>query len=381
MYWTLHFIVTRLPGSLSSVTDYFLARCPTELTVDLLEEHLLAAEKSISAVGAGRGAPCAPIFEGCSPSPLAPSFATAAAVDFLGAESAGGGGGGGTGGRSAGGSGSGGGGSGGGGGGGGGGGRGGGTGAGQSQQQQQHSQTPQQLRSWLAQRGKSGGGGRCPYEIRTGDRKGQTCNKFHTQHRCFSRLDDAWREEMGEEYERPRWHELLKAGVDIFALDFDAIISAMYALEVSADGVCYLCMLPDPGIEAAALGASESALSGTAPAEALHTFTLDSGIEATAFGAGEFALSGTAPAEALHTFTLYSVLARSTTVLPCPAVPSGSLSGLQLPPFSTNLVSNAALQDVGVTPLHGSVWRSARVHRLAVTWPRSLVGQGRVFTH
>ncbi|CAI7822992.1 unnamed protein product [Closterium sp. NIES-54] len=36
-------------------------------------------------------------------------------------------------------------------------------------------------------------------------------------------------------------------------------------------------------------------------------------------------------------------------VLPCPAVPSSSLSGLHLPSFSTNLVSTAALQDAMVT--------------------------------
>ncbi|CAI7773201.1 unnamed protein product, partial [Closterium sp. NIES-54] len=43
------------------------------------------------------------------------------------------------------------------------------------------------------------------------------------------------------------------------------------------------------------------------------------------------------------------VVARSSTVLPCLAVPSGSLSGLHLPSFSTNLVSTAALQDAMVT--------------------------------
>ncbi|CAI7868368.1 unnamed protein product [Closterium sp. NIES-53] len=43
------------------------------------------------------------------------------------------------------------------------------------------------------------------------------------------------------------------------------------------------------------------------------------------------------------------VIARSSTVLPCPAVPFGSLSGLHLPSFSTNLVSTAALQDAMVT--------------------------------
>ncbi|CAI7900851.1 unnamed protein product [Closterium sp. NIES-54] len=36
-------------------------------------------------------------------------------------------------------------------------------------------------------------------------------------------------------------------------------------------------MPPDPGIEAAALGASESSLPGTMPTEVLHTFMLDSG--------------------------------------------------------------------------------------------------------
>ncbi|CAI7879565.1 unnamed protein product [Closterium sp. NIES-54] len=85
MFITLYFIVTRLPDSLCSVRDHFLALDPTVLTVDLLEQHLLAAETSVVAVGAARGTPRTPFFEGCSPSPLAPSYASAAAVDVLGA--------------------------------------------------------------------------------------------------------------------------------------------------------------------------------------------------------------------------------------------------------------------------------------------------------
>ncbi|CAI5469167.1 unnamed protein product [Closterium sp. Yama58-4] len=384
LYWTLHFIVTRLPDTLSSVRDYFLARCPTELTVDLLEEKLLAAEKSIVAVGAARGAPRTPIFEGCSPSPLAPSYATAAAVDFLGAESAGAasapGGrrrtGKGKGGK-----------------GGGGGAGGGGAEAGAAEgavavvvavavvavavaavavaavavgaevvaavevgveapararaPSSSVPRRPSSFVSGLLSVGRRGGSGRCSYVIRTGDRKGQKCGKFHTQYRCFSRLDDAWREEMGEDVERPRWADLMRAGVDIFALDYDAIIAAMYALTVSAEGDCYLCVPPDPGIEPTALGTSESALSGTVPSVAAPSGTVPAASESALSGTAptETALSGTAPAEALHTFTLDSVLARSTTVLPCPAVPSGSLSGFHLPSFSTNLVSNAVIQD------------------------------------
>ncbi|CAI7833205.1 unnamed protein product, partial [Closterium sp. NIES-53] len=79
----------------------------------------------------------------------------------------------------------------------------------------------------------------------------------------------------GQRQQQQRRGETLIA---IFDLDFDAILSAMYALSVSAEGDCYRCVPPDPGIAAAALGASESStLPGTAPAEALHIFTLDSG--------------------------------------------------------------------------------------------------------
>ncbi|CAI7903310.1 unnamed protein product [Closterium sp. NIES-53] len=58
MYITLYFIVTRLPDSLSVVSDLFLTMDPTDFTVDLLEKHLLAAEASIVAVGAVRGTSC-----------------------------------------------------------------------------------------------------------------------------------------------------------------------------------------------------------------------------------------------------------------------------------------------------------------------------------
>ncbi|CAI7764652.1 unnamed protein product, partial [Closterium sp. NIES-53] len=359
--------------------DHFLSVCPTTLTVDLLEQRLLAAEQSIVAVGASLGDPRTPIFEGCSPSPLLPSVASAATADLGGFESVGaasapsgsrltgrskggrgarwgggggggggggsggggggggsGGGGGGVGSSSGGGGGGGGGGSGGGGGrsgggGGGGGGRGSGgagrgvaqrssSGGGQRQQQQRSRETPspQQLREWYARRQRGGGAGPCTYVLRTGDRAGE------------------------------------QAGVAVFDLDYDAILAAMYALSTSDEGDCYLCVPPDPGIAAAALGAGETAALGAS-------------VSATP-GTGESASSGTTSAQVFHTFTLDSrasrsffrdcttltplsrpvavsladpsrgpVLASFSTVLPCPAAPSGSLSGLYLPSFSTNL--------------------------------------------
>ncbi|CAI7886736.1 unnamed protein product [Closterium sp. NIES-54] len=319
--------------------DHFLSLCPTELTVDLLEESLAAGEKSILAVGASRGDRRTPFFEGCSPVPLLPSVASAAAVNLFGTEevraasapsgrrrnskgkgskggggdSGGSGGGGGGGGRGGGGGGGGagsGGYSGGGGGSGGSGGSGGGSGSSgggggsggagrgaaaqrggfggsQRQQQPRSRETPsaQQLREWYAGRGRSGSAGPCTYNVA------------------------------------------------IFDLDFDAILAAMYALTDSAEGDCYLSVPPDPGIAAAALGASASVGPRTT--------------ESAAPGAGESALCRPV-AVSLADPSGGPVLAHSSTVLPCPAALSGLLSELHLPSFSTNLVSGADLQDAWV---------------------------------
>ncbi|CAI5995129.1 unnamed protein product [Closterium sp. NIES-65] len=308
MYITLYYIVTRLPDSLRVVRDHFLSVCPTTLTVDLLEKALLAIEKSIVAVGASRGDPRTPVFEGCSPSPLLPSVASAGAANL--------------------------------------------------------------------------------------------CGGPHSTQRCFGRLTDVWRRQFPEASEIPRWGDLAKAGVAIFDLDFDAILAAMYAVADSVEGACYLCVPPNPGIEAAALGAGETAALGASA-------SADPGASASAApGAGESALSGTTSAQAFHTFTLDSgasrsffrdrttltplsrpvavsladpsggpVLASFSTVLPCPAAPSGTMSGLYLPSFSTNLVSRADLQDRGVdqfTPASQRVTHCtcARTGRHLVTFTR-----------
>ncbi|CAI7888508.1 unnamed protein product [Closterium sp. NIES-53] len=196
----------------------------------------------------------------------------------------------------------------------------------------------------------------------------------------------------------------------------------MYALTISVEGDCYLSVPPDPGIgtsETSAPGASASAALGPGEAAALGTraSTVLGPGEAATLGASESAppgasasaLAGTASTEALHTFTLDSgasrcffrdrtaieklarpfavsladpsgdpVIATSSTVLPCPAVPSGTLSGLYLPSFSTNLVAGSALQDGGVhqfTPAYERVTHcTSAVSPLLVSLPVTLDG-------
>ncbi|CAI5975235.1 unnamed protein product [Closterium sp. NIES-64] len=232
MYITLYHIVTRLPDSVRVVKDHFLKVCPTTLTIDLLEKALLAVEKSIVAVGASRGDPRTPIFEGRSVLrlplqggaaqarergaraleelagavevaveaaegvgmvvgvveevgvPVGAVEAEEAAAVAEGAEAT----------vveeaaeaaeaaevavelvrgsaqRS-------------------------GSGGGSRQQQQRGRETlsPQQLREWYAGRQRGGGTGPCTYVLRTGDRAGEQCGGSHSTQRCFGRPTDAWR--------------------------------------------------------------------------------------------------------------------------------------------------------------------------------------------
>ncbi|CAI7837374.1 unnamed protein product, partial [Closterium sp. NIES-53] len=238
--------------------------------------------------------------------------------------------------------------------------------------------SPQQLREWYVQRGASWGSARCPYVIRTGDRAGQTCGTVgHTQSHCFSRLSDTWRAEFGDAAELPSWLELVRKGVDIFTQDYDAILTAMYALSASAEGDSSQCVPPDPGIAAAALGASEfGTLPETAPAEALHTFTLDSGASRSFFRDSTTLTPLPAPVLVrLGDPSRGPVVASSSTLLPCPAIPSASLSGLHLPSFSTNLVSTAALQDVMVTT---TTPRGSSLYTLATEPPQNLLWHHRL---
>ncbi|CAI7761936.1 unnamed protein product, partial [Closterium sp. NIES-53] len=159
----------------------------------------------------------------------------------------------------------------------------------------------------------------------------------------------------------------------IFDLYFDAILAAMYAHADIIEGDGYLRVPPDLGTVAAALGASASAApgawaaaalgasasaapgagtsppSGTPPTASFHTFTLDSGASRSFFRDSTTLTSLSRPvAVSLADPSGGPVLAHSSTVLPCPAAPSGLLSGLHLPSFSTNLVRGADHQDAWV---------------------------------
>ncbi|CAI7728443.1 unnamed protein product [Closterium sp. NIES-53] len=157
---------------------------------------------------------------------------------------------------------------------------------------------------------------------------------------------------------------------------FDLTSGASPAPPATALGACEAAALGAGA--SAAPGAGESALSGTASAQVFHTFTLDSGASRSFFRDRTTLTPLSRPvAVSLADPSGGPVLASFSTVLPCPATPSGTLSGLYLPSFSTNLVSGADLQDQGVdqfTPASQRVthYTCARTGRHLATFTRRL---------
>ncbi|CAI7757497.1 unnamed protein product [Closterium sp. NIES-53] len=343
MYITLYYLVTRLPDSLASVRDHFLSLCPTELFVNLLEERLTAAEEYLTlggtATARARGARLVEGMAGAAAEAVEEAERVAVEVGVVP-----------------------------------------GVGATVAAERVVEAAAgmaeaagvvveaaaavvevaaavvlvevqPRSVEALVAASASSS-------RVRVRPRRS---NSF----RCIDRLTDAWRAQFPNAVELPRWGDLLRHNVAIFDLDFDAILAAMYALTDSAEGDCYMSVPPEPGIEVADLGASasaapgagesvapgagESALSGIAPTEALHTFTLDSGASRSFFRDSTTLTPLTRPvAVSLANPSRGPVRAHSSTVLPCPAAPSSLLSGLHLPSLSTNLVSGADLQDAWV---------------------------------
>ncbi|CAI5984907.1 unnamed protein product [Closterium sp. NIES-65] len=151
---------------------------------------------------------------------------------------------------------------------------------------------------------RGGGTGPCTYVLRTGDRAGEQCGGAHSTQRCFGCLTDAWR------------HQFPEASIETASLGTAETVG-LGASEAAALGAR----------ASAPSGAGEPALSGTASASASHTFTLDSGASRFFFrDRTTLTPLGRPVAVSLADPSGGPVLAHFSTVLPCPAAPSGTLS-------------------------------------------------------
>ncbi|CAI7774680.1 unnamed protein product [Closterium sp. NIES-54] len=179
--------------------------------------------------------------------------------------------------------------------------------------------SPQQLRGWVIQRGRPGGGG---YGAGGGGGYG------------FLSTGQRWQQCQQETFSPQRLRDCVsQRGVPV-------------CVEAAAIGASESAATPRASESAAALGASASTATGPTSAEALHTFTLDSGATRCFFHDCTTVTPLAAPVPvSLADPSGGPVVGRASTVLPCPAVPSGALSGLHLPSFLKNLISNTVLLD------------------------------------
>ncbi|CAI5932471.1 unnamed protein product [Closterium sp. NIES-65] len=302
--------------------------CPTSLAVDLLEKALLAIEKSIVAIGASRGDPRTPVFEGCSPSPLLPFVASTPAADLVGFESIG-----------------------------------------------ATSAPSGRRRTGKGKGGMGAGGTGGGVEVvvdaveGVGVVVGVVPGVAAAAAAAVEATEAVEVAKGAEAAEVVAKAEMEEAAVAAAVVERVAILRRGVAPVVvsasrsewcdpvpsgaSVAGDCYLCIPPDPGIEAAALGTGEAAALGASAS------TAPGAGASAAQGANESALSGTTSTHAFHTLTLDSgasrsffqdrttltplsrpvavslvdpsggpVLASFSTVLPCPAAPSSTLPTL-----------------------------------------------------
>ncbi|CAI7898240.1 unnamed protein product [Closterium sp. NIES-54] len=187
--------------------------------------------------------------------------------------------------------------------------------------------SPQQLREWVIQGGRPGGGDYC---AGSAGGAGQQRQPAHPDTLSPQQIRK-WIVQRG----RP-------CGGGYGLMEAAALGASEFAAALGASD------------SAAALGASASTATGPASAEALHTLTLDSGTSRCFFRDCTKVTPLAAPIPvSLTDPTGGPVVARSSTVLQCPGVPSGSLSGLHLRSFLTKLITrDRARRTITLTQSH-----------------------------
>ncbi|CAI7758362.1 unnamed protein product [Closterium sp. NIES-54] len=191
--------------------------------------------------------------------------------------------------------------------------------------------------------------GPCGYRALTGPGAGTTCWSLdHSATRCYRCLDDLHRERFGPHAITPHWPSCLRqrtaALVESHLPSIGPFPAAREETCVSSLGVCVVSSLEASeglcvgAVATTSLAPAFVAGSGATSQTAPLSLTLDSG----AFSYFFRDCTDLTPLRILITVALADpsvgpVVAHSTTTLPCPAAPSGFLTGYYTPSFSRSL--------------------------------------------
>ncbi|CAI7744263.1 unnamed protein product [Closterium sp. NIES-53] len=369
---TIYFIATSLPDRLASIRDALLLKHPSEPTVEVLESALKDVESNPRSVASASGVVPPPLFHGCTVPQLptstvslatATTDVTVAAVTTSlrsrgrsgrrGGQGVGGGGGGGGGDVASG---------------------GGGSAGAEGAPRATAGDSPAAVgggdaRVRQAPTGLPAArvGAAAWYLTRRQQQQplpSQQPQQQQRQQQCFAQLTNTVRLAYGVDGPAPDWLPLVqKYGPALWGMSASQLVDlfgtphAMYAVvdssasdSVDSSVVSLGASLAE--VPVASVGTCVDTSPGATPEDASMSFNLDSGASHCFFRDRTTLTPLPTPVSvALGDPTLGPVTARYTTTLPCPAVPSNSLTGFHVPSFSRNLV--------GVRPLvsqHAGVW-------------------------
>ncbi|CAI7736855.1 unnamed protein product [Closterium sp. NIES-54] len=181
----------------------------------------------------------------------------------------------------------------------------------------------------------------------------------HSASHYYHRLDDLHRERFGPHAITPHWPSRLRqrtaAPVESHRPGLGPFPTARVETCVSSLGACVVSSpCASEGLRVGVAATNSLALafvagSGATSQSAQISFTLDSGASSYFFrDFTDLTPLRTPVTVALAAPSVGPVVAHSTTTLPCPAAPSGFLTGYYTPSFSKSLVGVSHLHDLGV---------------------------------
>ncbi|CAI5959121.1 unnamed protein product [Closterium sp. NIES-64] len=180
----------------------------------------------------------------------------------------------------------------------------------------------------------------CTYVVKYGNRKGQVCGGTnHPLATCFKKKDDEWYAIHGLDKRPPNWMRARKANL----VEVQDPASASASDSVPVDVRINLLF---PGT--AMINEDSFQYLGSSQAPQYIEFTLDSRATHTVLKETVSFKPYATPIPLLGADSSFTTLAKGSSTVPCPAFPSGTVTGMCVPSLRHNLVAQMEIQEVGL---------------------------------
>ncbi|CAI7782433.1 unnamed protein product, partial [Closterium sp. NIES-53] len=178
----------------------------------------------------------------------------------------------------------------------------------------------------------------CTYVVKYGNRKGHVCGGTnHPLATCFTKKDDEWYAIHGVDKKPPNWMRPRKANLIEVQDPAPASDSAPADVRIN---------LLFPGT--AMINEATSQYISSSQAPQYIVFTLDSGATHTVLKETLSFKPYPTPIPLLGADSIFTTFAKGSSSVPCPAFPSGTITGMCVPSLRHNLLVQKKLQEAGL---------------------------------